>query len=59
MHSHNRLMKPGSSLTEGAELWRKQSQMKDVELARTQEELSFVRTELRRKEGTCNNSIVH
>ena len=56
MHSHNFLMKPGSSLTEGTELWRKQSQMKDIDLDRTQEELSVVRTELKRKEGICNSS---
>ena len=59
MHSHNCLMKSGSSLTEGAELWRKQSQSKDIDLARTLEELSGVRTEFRRKAGTCDNSIVY
>ena len=46
-------MKSGSSLTEGTDFWRKQSQMKDMEL-------SVVRAELKRKEGTCcNNSVVH
>ena len=46
MHSHNYLMKSGSSLIEGTELWRKQSQMKDVEL-------SVACTELKRNKGTC------
>ena len=45
------MMKSGSSLTEGTDFWRKQSQMKDIEL-------SVVCTKLKRKEGTCN-SIVH
>ena len=59
MHSHLRLMmKSGSSLMEGTELWRKQSQMKDIELSRTQAELTVAHTELKRKEGTCNNSVV-
>ena len=38
------------------ELWKKQSQMKDIDLSRTQEELSVALTDIRRKEGTCNNN---
>ena len=45
-------MKSGSSLTKGTDFWRKQSQMKDIEL-------SNVRTELKRMEGTFSSSVLH
>ena len=32
--------------------------MKDIELFRTQEELRIALTELKRKEGICNNKIM-
>ena len=41
--------------SEEIELWKKQSQMKDINLSRTQEELSVTLTDIKRKEGTCNN----
>ena len=43
------------SLSEEIELWKKQSQMKDIDLSRTREELSVTLTDIKRKEGTCNN----
>ena len=49
----------GSDLAEGTELLRKQSQMKDIELSKKDLELSVAHTELKRKAGTCDNSIVY
>ena len=47
-------MKSGSSLKEGTEVLRKHSHIKDIELSRTQAELTVdVCTELKGKEGTC------
>ena len=43
------------SLSEEIDLWKKQSQMKDIDLSRTREELSVTITDIKRKEGTCNN----
>ena len=43
------------SLSEEVELWKKQSQMKGIDLSRTREELNVTLTDIKRKEGTCNN----
>ena len=43
------------SLSEEIYLWKKQSQMKDIDLSRTREELSVTLTDIERKQGTCNN----
>ena len=43
------------SLSEEIYLLKKQSQMKDIDLSRTREELSVTQTDIKRKEGTCNN----
>ena len=58
MHSHIFLIISGSYLSEGAELWRKQSQMKDIELSRTTAELNIVCTELLRNEGIVSPHFV-
>ena len=47
------------SLSEEIELWKKQSQMKDIDLSRTREELSVTQTDIKRKEGTCNNESIY
>ena len=43
------------SISEEIDLWKKQSQMKDIDLFRTREELSVTLTVIKRKEGTCSN----
>ena len=43
------------SFSEEIDLWKNKSQMKDMDLSRTREELSVTLTDIKRKEGTCNN----